>query len=112
MAELTVEKADLTGLSPTQNSASSGGDSFINDGKTFVNIINNSGGSVDVTINVQKTEKVGGVTLTISDPSISIPAGESRVIGPFDKDWFNDSDKLVHIDYSAVTDVLTEVVKV
>lgn len=111
MAEFTVEKMDLTGLSPTMNSANSGGDYFRNEGKTFIKVENSDTGSHTVTLNLQKTFEVNGVTVSLTNPTVDIPAGEFRLIGPFDKDWFNDADQYTHIDYDAVTSVTVGVVK-
>lgn len=112
MAELTAEEMDLTGLSATYNSAAGGGDSFQNDGNTFLHVKNGDTGGHTVTVAVQKTITIGGVTLSISDPSVTITADGDQFIGPFDRDWFNDNNKLVQISYDAVTSVTVAVMKI
>lgn len=112
MAELTVEEMDLNGLSATYNSAASDGDSFLNDGRTFLHVKNGDSVSHTITIAVQNTISIGGVTLSISDPTVTVAAGEDQFIGPLDRDWFNDDNKMVQISYDAVTSVTVAVIKV
>lgn len=112
MAELTVQNADVSGLTPSFDSADSEGDSFRNDGRTFLYVKNDDSSEHDVTISVQKTIEIGGITLSISDPTVTVSDSGEKMIGPFDMDWFNDSEKMVNVDYEDVTSVEVAAIKV
>jgi hypothetical protein len=43
--------------------------------------------------------------LAIAERTVVVTAGESRKIGPFPPNIYNQSDGMVYLDYSAVTDV-------
>lgn len=101
MAQLTVDKIDLDGLALSTAAADVAGDSFLNQGGSFLYVENGNSSTHTVTINIQKAIDYG----TINSPTVSVAAGESKFIGPFNRQWFNDDDKLVHVDYDAVTSV-------
>lgn len=99
MAELTVQNIVVTGLEATFASAAGGGDTFRNDGKTLLEVVNGSGADITVTITTPAT--AGGIA--IDNPAIVVTAGERRHIGPFEPALFNNSSGLVAITYSGVT---------
>lgn len=106
--ELTVQDVVRTGLEATYSSADgTSGNVFENDGKTFVHIINGSGGSITATFDVVFTE----LGLTVPDLDVAVPAGEDRFIGPFpaavynQEDTENSIDEAVLVTFSAVTSV-------
>ncbi|MHB0934898.1 MAG: hypothetical protein ACYC6A_00785 [Armatimonadota bacterium] len=99
MAVLTVQTINTTGVAPTNNAAAGGGDSFVNDGKTFIHVTNGSAGSLNVIITAQNACSQGVLhTLTVA-----VPAGESRMIGPFNRNIYNDAAGKVQLTYSGVT---------
>lgn len=108
MAELTVQEIDISGLNPSFAAADSEGDAFINHGNTYLHVKNDDSSSHTVTLNVQKSVEFG----TLSNPTVEVPAGEERIIGPFDREWFNDNDKMVHVDYDAVASVTIAVIQI
>lgn len=111
MAELTVEEMDLTGLSATYNTAATDGDKFQNDGNTFIHV-KNGATAVTVTVNIQKTVSIGGVTLSITSPTITVSDSGDQFIGPFPRDWFNNDNKMVTLGYDDETNVTVAVMKV
>lgn len=108
MAQLTVQNSSIDGLSATYDSADVAGDSFLNDGQVVLHVKNGDTSSHTVTLNVQKAIEYG----TLTDPTVTVAAGDDEFIGPFDREWFNDSDKLVQVDYDAVTSVTVAAIKV
>lgn len=109
MADLTVQKVTTDGANPTMTAASAGGDTFTNDGHTFL-IVNNSGAS-PITVTVPaKTACNHGVK---HDAVVSVPAGEERMLGFFEVTRFNDPQTgKVSVTYSDVTSVTVAAVSV
>lgn len=111
MADLTLQEFDLAGLTPSFTAADSDGDAFVNNGKTLLYVKNGDGSSRDVTLNIQKTITIGGIDITLSNPTVTVPANDEKIIGPFSQDWFNDVDDKVNVDYDAVTSVTVAALK-
>lgn len=107
MAELTVQNISITGLEATFASAAGGGDTFKNDGRTFFEVNNGSGGDITLTFTTPGT--VQGVA--IADPTVVVTAGERRHIGPFDPSIFNNSSGLVAVGYSGVTSLTVAAIR-
>lgn len=107
MAVLSSQSIVRAGLSPAYASAAGGGDSFANTGKEFLHVKNDDASSKTVTIVTQST--VDG--LSVSDRTVTVPAGESRMIGPFQTAIYNDDNSRVNVTYSAVTSVTVAVFK-
>lgn len=109
MAELTVQDIVQAGLSPTLVAAAAGGDTFDNDGRTFFHIDNGGGASITVTFAQQAACSIGVVG--DHDIAVAVLAGEERMIGPFEKHIFDDSDEEVEVTYSGVTTVTVGAIK-
>ena len=106
MATLTVQDVVRSGLNPSYASAAAGGDDFPNDGKrTFAHVKN--GGASAITVTLDITQTVDGQAVT--DPTVSIPAGEERMIGPFPVAYYGAS---VGLSYSDVTSVTVAAIRV
>jgi hypothetical protein len=101
MAQLTVISANLSGKSLTETAASSGGDTFANNGQTLFKVTNGGTASITVTVNSQKLCNFG----FDHNLDVTVAAGEEKVIGSFDRPRFNDDSGNVSITYSAVTSV-------
>jgi hypothetical protein len=99
MAQLTVQQIDADGLETAYVAAAAGGDYFINDGKTLIDVVNGSGGDLTLTFAGQKACEFG----TIHNQTCVVQAGERRQAGPFPKYRFNDANGYVQITYSGVT---------
>lgn len=107
MAELTVQKTALNGLDPTYTAASATGDTFVNDGRTFLHIKNADVASKTVTIDSKTPCSYGHD----HDIIVTVPAGDERVAGPFPNQRFNDVDNKVNITYDAVTSLTIAAIK-
>jgi P pilus assembly chaperone PapD len=69
---------------------------FVNDGSTAVAIENGSASPITVTIDAQSIDG-----LTITDPSVTIAAGATRIIKALDPKYFNNSSGKVTLSVSA-----------
>lgn len=81
MATLTVQSPAITGTALTFNSASAS-DEFTNNGKTYIIVYNNSGGTR--TFDAVTTQVVE-TTLAVDDRSYSVADGSYTIIGPFNQ---------------------------
>lgn len=67
-----------------------------NDGKTFLHIVNGGGSSDTVTV----------LGLDASDNvAVAVPAGEERMIGPFEPAKYNTGAELIEYTHSFITSV-------
>lgn len=109
MAELSVNSLDEDGfadISSQLTSAASGGDKYISDERTFLFIENGGSASVTVTVSAQDTEAIvpSGGTVTVSDLTLTVTAGNSGIIAA-PKRFYNDGDGKVNISYDQVSSV-------
>ncbi len=109
MAALTVAQASLAGLVPTAVAAGAGGDTFPNDGKTALEVINGSGSSINVTV---KSFAPASPGLAQTDNVVAVAAGVTKIIGPFPQAAFTDSTGNAEVSYSAVTTVTVLPIKI
>ena len=120
MANLTIQDALLAGLNVSFAAAGGGGSGagadniLANDGKSVLYVKNDNAGSVDVTVTSEVTAKtiVGYGSATFSDVTVSIPAGEERMIGPFPTSRFNDSSSQVSVSYDEISSVTVAAVRI
>lgn len=112
MATLTNQPSSFTGLNLSTTSADVAGDEFTNTGRELLYVSNGGGSSITVTVTAQQTnvQKQGFGSLTVSDTTVTIPAGEDRFIGPFPVQRFSDSAGRVQVSYSDVTSVVVGVI--
>ena len=101
MAVLTAQEIGRGGLEVSLASADAAGDSVANAGRTFFRVDNGGGGSITVSLTIEET--VDGQAVTAR--TVAVPAGESRVIGPFPVAEYNDTNSRAGITYSGVTSV-------
>jgi hypothetical protein len=115
---LTVGTVNANGLEYYSNSAAwtaaedTAGFKFLNDGKTLINIINADDGACTCTIDTPQPCSYGGTT--VHDINVSVPNGDDYLIGPFEKQRFNDADGFVTISItpnSDATDISARAVK-
>lgn len=104
MAILSVQRPSLSGVAISMAAAAGGGDSFANDGSTYFRVANGSGGAVTVTFDAPNACNFG-ITDNAHDKAVSVGAGVTLEIGPFDKARFNDANNRVQVAYSGVTSV-------
>lgn len=102
MAELTVRNILITGLVKAALDAVTLGDTFDNDGKTYLEVANASGGDLTVTVNGQISLQHG----IAATKTVTVPTAETHLIGPFPGRFFNtDGANEVSITYSTLTTV-------
>lgn len=86
---------------------------FANDGRTVIAVCNGSAGSINVTEASTKVIPDGGAAdLTVQDRIVAVAAGETRVIGPFPTDVYNDAAGVVTLTFSAKTTVTVQALRV
>lgn len=102
MATIPYVQAAVAGANPGFAAATSGGDVLAPNDHGILLVNNGSGSSITVTIAVPGNTKYG---IANPDPTIAVPAGTIRAIGPFPSDLGDPTDGMVHITYSAVTTV-------
>lgn len=108
MAVLSVQEITTDGLNPLLVAADPAGDEFPNDGKTFFRVDNGSAAGITVTFNSQKPCNYG----FDHDVQVSVPAGESMLVGPFEPNRFNNSNGRVEVSYSDATSVTVAAIKI
>ena len=102
MATLSTQVVALTGLAPTYSAAAGGGDRMECGERNFLHVKNGGGSSITVTLDATAAVRSQPVT----DPTVTVPAGAERMIGPITPDLFQAaSDGLCAIAYSGVTTV-------
>lgn len=103
MAALTVQNVLLAGaLKSALVAAASGGDTFVNEGKTFLEVNNGDVSGITVTITGQQNLPLS----TSATKTISVGATTTAVIGPFPVGNYNvESTEAVSVTYSAVVSV-------
>lgn len=104
MAELTVQVIAQAGLNPSYGAAAAGGDTFENDGKTYLHVKNGGAGSITVTVDADKNCDQG----FDHNASVAVPAGGERIIGPFPLHQYPAKPS---VTYSGVTSVTVAAVR-
>ena len=114
MAALTVQSVVDSGLTPALASVNTG-DTAADDGtgRTFVEVANGSGSSINVTVPAQQTSVVvpGVGALTVADIVVAVGAGARKFIGPFSRAYINTAGSIT-LNYSATTSVTAGAFKV
>ena len=115
MAVITVSDlllSDYNGTDPTGagTAASSGGDSFANDGKTILLVRNAGSGTPTISVApVNSTLLTNYGSLAATSHSAAMAAGNVTVqyliLGPFPKAIYNDGNGRVNIAYTSVSSV-------
>jgi hypothetical protein len=105
MADLSIQTVSIDGLNPAFAAAASGGDAFVNDGKSYVHAKNGHSSAQTVRVVSQVNPAPPGTAAANKD--ISIPAGQERQIGPFPKSAYNDANGKVQLQYPAGVTALT-----
>jgi hypothetical protein len=102
MAEITVQSITTAGLTPVAGvAAGASGDTLLNNGRTYIEIVDTGTSAPDVTISSQ-VQCDQGFT---HDVTVSISAGSSKLIGPFPANRFNDSDQMITVTCVPYADV-------
>jgi hypothetical protein len=101
MAALVVQTITTAGLEVSLDAADVAGDTFINNEKTYFQVINGSGSPITVTFNSLSDCNQG----FDHDVVVTVGASEDHLIGPFPANRFNTSASLVGVSYSDITTV-------
>ena len=110
---LTIQTVSKSGLEPTYTAATlTDGEMWRNSGKEFIHVINAGGSPCVVTVATPAT--ISG--LAIEDKTVSVPAGEDRMIGTFEPGLYNnpasgtDAGK-IYVSYDQVTTVTVAAIR-
>lgn len=105
MAAIPVQTISLTGLSrAAATAAGATGDTVANNGNMHI-IVTDTGTTAPTVTIISQTACNQDET---HDIEVSIPSGESRVIGPFPPSRFNTAAGVIEVSYSSETDVTIE----
>ncbi|MBP2653354.1 MAG: hypothetical protein H6Q73_923 [Firmicutes bacterium] len=108
MSLISKQQTTKAGLTTTLASAVSGGDYFVNTGKSVLRVKNASSAAVTVTVAAQTACPLG----TLHNIAVSVAAAGDVLIGPFPPAYYNDANGYAYITYSAVTSVTVAVVEI
>lgn len=102
---IPVSKIVRTGFTPVAATASdhANGMQFVNNGATWLEVVSSDGGSqtIGFILGTGASSLVDG--LTLPEKIITIPAGATRLIGPFPPQLYNQAGSLVFVDPSIIT---------
>lgn len=103
MARTTVSASQISRTAAALSAAAANVDGHaVTWRETLFFYVANGGGS-SITATVPTPGTVDG--LAIADLTVTVPAGQNRLFGPFPADYYRQSDSTVHINFSGVTSV-------
>ncbi len=97
MATISPQVIVIGGLAPAFAAVAAGGDEVVNDGQTYVEIVN-SHASNSYTVTFTTPATVDGVG--ISDPTVTVAGSSRKKIGPFNPSIFNNANGRVAVGYT------------
>lgn len=102
--EITKTQIDRGGVAPAaeQNSDATNNHFLVDDGRTVLLVRNNNAGVQTLTIEIPGEVDSG---INNADREISIPAGASRYVGPFNNRYWQPGTNQVYINPSVTTDL-------
>ncbi|MAX51664.1 MAG: hypothetical protein CMH22_15995 [Methylophaga sp.] len=109
MATLNAQQTVVTGLNPTYAAADVAGDEFDAGNGVFLHVVNDDVSPHTATV-VSTFNAEPGIAPTNVD--VTIPAGESRMIGPFSGVFTAKGTMPVSVTYDAVASITVAVIKV
>lgn len=95
---LSVTSLARTGIADALTAANVDGHTIVNNGSMWFEVLNGSGGSINVIMAISKT--VDG--LAVSSRTVAVAAGARKKFGPFPKTDYGSS---ITVTFSAVTTV-------
>lgn len=102
MSEITVQQISLSGLAEAAGTAATAaGDTVINNGRTFIEVVDGATTAPTVTI-ASQTDCNQGYT---HDIVVAVPSGAARIIGPFPPNRFNNTSGQIEVTYDDDTSV-------
>lgn len=107
MAAITPQQISEAGVADvTFTAAAGGGDTIAWHSSLLVIVKNDSGGSITVTAGEQAPASITDGrygTVTKSDATLAVGAGDIGIFGPFPRAGFRDSSGNLNLTYSGVT---------
>lgn len=100
---LAIQPHLAAGLQPVYTAANVDGHSVVNDGNSYIEIIN---GAVAVVVTIVTPKLVDG--LAVADQVVTVPATETRKIGPFPPGTYNQTSTdagSIHVDFDDISNV-------
>lgn len=108
MSTLNVQDFSTVGIAPAFTAADAAGNTFKNAGNTYLFVDNASAASITATVNAVAPCNYG----FDHDLAVTIPAGTTQKIGPFDYGRYNDANGNVGVTYSAAASVTVAALRV
>jgi hypothetical protein len=107
MATIVAQKILQSGLVPTYSPASVGGDKLLNTGIQYFHVRNASGATITASVVPVVTVFIDPVLgrLVKLTATLTLAAGESGFLGPFETGAFNDTQGFITITCSAIPSV-------
>ncbi len=107
MATIVAQKILQSGLIPTYSAASAGGDKLLNTGIQYFHVKNDSGVTITASVVPVVTVYIDPVLgkLIKQTATLTLDAGESGFVGPFETGAFNDTQGFITITCSATPSV-------
>lgn len=103
MATLSVQQMSPDGITPSYTSADGAGDEFEWGRYAFIHVKN--GDTSDHTVTVAEQHDSAPAGYQEADLSVTVPNGGEQMIGPLDREAYQDDNGLVQVSYDAVTSV-------
>ena len=103
MANLTATESSRSAATITPDTPEIGGDQFANTGFELLLVRHTNGGGSAATLTVPIQKQIDSED--VADKTISIGAGETHLVGPFPREFYNDADGNVQLQWSSVTDL-------
>lgn len=110
MPLIATQTIDEDGLDATYSSADVGGDTFVNDTKTFLHLKNGDASPTTVTVAaaVSTTQKPGFGELSKADAQVVVGATDEAFLGPFPASAFGPTPGIA---YSSITSLTLAVLR-
>ena len=96
MATISPQVIVIGGLAPTFGAVAAGGDEVVNDGQTYIEIVN-SHASNSYTVTFTTPATVDGVA--VADPTVTVAGQSRKKVGPFNPSLFNNANGRVALAY-------------
>lgn len=97
MATISPQTIVIGGLTPAYAAVAAGGDEVVNDGGTYIEIVN-SHATNSYTVTFTTPATVDGVA--IDNPTVTVPGSSRRKVGPFNPTVFNNASGRVAVGYT------------
>jgi hypothetical protein len=107
MATIVAQRILQSGLIPTYSAASAGGDKLVNTGIQYFQVRNVSGATITASVVPVVTVYIDPTLgkLVKQTATLTLPAGQSGFLGPFETGAFNDTQGYITITCTATASV-------